>query len=1378
MRRIRGWLRALSWNPFHAARVQRIAASGLFDENFYNEQNPDVVAASMLPLIHYIAFGGAEGRDPNPLFSTAFYLARNPEARQPNRTPLEHYLDHCLEFDPNPLFRTAFYLERHPDLVLGDRAPLAHFIAEGAPLDWDPHPMFSMRWYLERYPDIAAIGMNALQHFLWAGAAEHRDPHPLFRTSHFLARVGHDSVHQTVPALSFLANPSGPEASSHPLFDPDWYRKENPGIDRDYTALEHFLWTGGSAGRDPCPMFDAAGYLERQPRVAASRANPLVHYVEHGWRQGCDPHPLFWGKWYLATNPDVVSLDIDPASHYLREGVLRGLEPHPLFDRTWYSENQMDEDERHLDPFIHFLGVARSATVDPGPLFDVEAYLDRHPRLERNSIAALVDFDENRVHSELLEDAQPGVDSTGDYERWIREFDTLKGEGHAAIAAAVAEGSRPLVSILLPVHDPEIDALNEAVDSVLGQIYSNWELCVVDDGSKKQEIVSFVKALPARDSRVRVRRLAESGHICRASNEALTIASGELIALLDHDDLLRPHSIALAVLELRKHPGARMVYSDEDYLDVEGKRCAPFFKPDWNRELLHSYNYVCHFSVFERSLIREVDGFREGTEGAQDWDLFLRMSELVEDHQIRHIPRILYHWRCGANSSAMNLDNKPYANRGGWLAVQGVVDRGVKGRVRPGPWIVSFRLDHEMEAPPDVSLIAYAGTRPRLLPDGIQSAVQMGHYQSLEILASVDPEELGDQRLPRYVDPPVRQVDPVDGLGPYASLNRAALEASGECLVFMDGCFRPRDSEWLAELVSQAMRPGVGAVGGRVLYPDGTVQHAGYVLGLRGELGLAGSAYRGLPGHEGGYVGRAQLRQDMSAVGIGCFAIRRSLFERLGGFDAERFPVALGALDLCMRLRELGERIIWTPFATGAMQQFVNATAERDAAHPGLTPSLRELAEFRSRWGNEIARDPSYNPNLSLATTDCHLAFPPRLASLNELASELLPGAHAKAIAQANAAEQESPPADGHGVRAIAFYLPQFHPIPENDRWWGRGFTEWRSVTKARPLFQGHEQPHLPGELGFYDLRLPEARERQVELARDAGISAFCYYHYWFAGKRLLEQPFEAVLASGKPDFPFCLAWANENWTRRWDGSESEILIAQEYGPETGRRLIRDLFAAFEDRRYLRVDGKPLFLVYRPSLIPEIDRITDLWREEARAAGIGELHLCSVHSCWNFDDPRSNGFDAAVEFPPHLPKLRPVDPAWIRDPVPGFNAWVYDYRSVLFDCIERPRPAYPLYRGVMPSWDNSARRQSEAVIIQNSRPGDYAFWLEEAARITCEWHEGDERLLFINAWNEWGEGCHLEPSEATGRAFLDATRDALERFGKSAGGTLPLNRVR
>ncbi len=355
-------------------------------------------------------------------------------------------------------------------------------------------------------------------------------------------------------------------------------------------------------------------------------------------------------------------------------------------------------------------------------------------------------------------------------------------------------------------------------------------------------------------------------------------------------------------------------------------------------------------------------------------------------------------------------------------------------------------------------------------------------------------------------------------------------------------------------------------------------------------------------------------------------------------------------------------------------------------------------------------------------------------------------------------------------ARALAFYLPQFHPIRENDVWWGAGFTEWTNVARARPLFPWHYQPHIPADLGFYDLRLPETRQAQAELARAHGLAGFCYYHYWFNGKRVLERPFEEVLASGQPDFPFCLCWANENWTRRWDGQENEVLLAQRYSPEDDLNHIRSLFPAFRDPRYLRVHGKPLFLVYRAELLPDPARTAEVWREAARRAGIGDLYLARVEGFVSDEPPGRIGFDAAVEFAPDRQRMgwrvnygRRYAPLTRLGLLSKhyFLHRVFDYDSVVEGMLSKPEPAYKRFLSVMPSWDNSPRKARDAFIVRGATPEKYESWLRESVQRTLRRFDGDERLIFINAWNEWGEGCHLEPDRRFGRAYLEATRKAL-----------------
>jgi len=351
-------------------------------------------------------------------------------------------------------------------------------------------------------------------------------------------------------------------------------------------------------------------------------------------------------------------------------------------------------------------------------------------------------------------------------------------------------------------------------------------------------------------------------------------------------------------------------------------------------------------------------------------------------------------------------------------------------------------------------------------------------------------------------------------------------------------------------------------------------------------------------------------------------------------------------------------------------------------------------------------------------------------------------------------------------VRAIAFHLSQFHPIPENDRWWGTGFTEWTNVTRAAPNFIGHYQPHLPADLGFYDLRLPEIREQQASLARRYGLHGFCYYFYWFAGKRLLERPIEEMRETGRPNFPYCLCWANENWTRRWDGADREILIAQNPSRADDERLIRDLLPHLRDPRYIRVDGKPIFIVYRVGHLPDPRATVDIWREVCAREGVGDLHICAANT-YDTGDPASHGLDAIVEFPPHGMRI-PMINNQVEVTNPEFRGQIFDYRQFVVDALARPLPEYPVYSTVMPGWDNTARRPDQPLTFINSTPEMYELWLRETVARTVEREPPERRLVFINAWNEWAEAAHLEPDRRYGHQFLRATQRAIT--GAPVGG--------
>ncbi|TDE28053.1 glycosyl hydrolase [Flavobacterium ranwuense] len=359
-------------------------------------------------------------------------------------------------------------------------------------------------------------------------------------------------------------------------------------------------------------------------------------------------------------------------------------------------------------------------------------------------------------------------------------------------------------------------------------------------------------------------------------------------------------------------------------------------------------------------------------------------------------------------------------------------------------------------------------------------------------------------------------------------------------------------------------------------------------------------------------------------------------------------------------------------------------------------------------------------------------------------------------------------------IKPIAIYLPQFHPIPENDSWWGKGFTEWTNVTKAQPRFEGHYQPHLPADLGFYDLRLEEARLAQEAMAKEYGIYGFCYYHYWFNGKRILHEPLDRKLQNPKEDFPFMMCWANENWTRTWDGSDNAILLKQDYSESDDYEHIQFLCDIFKDKRYIRVDGKPFFVFYRVNLFPDIKKTLELFRKEAKRLGIGELYLACMESYGEAVDSSSMGMDATIEFPPHSRfgydniRKKPSLFSYLKCKLTGeipieYIHHVVDYREFAENFLSQSQPPYKCYPSITPMWDNTARKKDRGLILTDSTPEIYEWWLIETLKKYKPFSE-EENFIFINAWNEWAEGNHLEPCRKWKHSYLEVTKRVLDRF--------------
>jgi glycosyltransferase involved in cell wall biosynthesis len=641
------------------------------------------------------------------------------------------------------------------------------------------------------------------------------------------------------------------------------------------------------------------------------------------------------------------------------------------------------------------------------------ARADRSDRADRSSSpAGAVDTASTAGPGTLT---RAGTDEPITYPEWVTRYDTLDDARRAAVARQVdALADPPTFSVILPVHDPPTELLRAAIDSVRGQLYPHWELCIADDGSRDPAVVELLDDRAGADQRVKVVHRAENGHISAASNTALALATGRWVAFLDHDDLLAPHALALMAVHLADRPDARVAYSDEDLVDYGGQPVASYFKPAFDPLLLLAQNHVCHLTVVRRDLVEQVDGLREGYEGSQDWDLLLRVTAGLDRDQVVHVPHVLYHWRTYPASTASSLGAKPYAAGAGWRAVRDHLARSEPAAtVDPVPGLGWNRVSWPVPEPAPLVSIVVRASDESALARCLQSIWVRTTYPSYEIVVvttgttaaavralldreagrvivvadAEDPEDdvdaggaAGPAAAPGPAPAPAPAAGPPDGR--YALFNRGAARAAGDVLCFLDEATEIVSPDWLEVLVGHVSQPCVG-VAGATIYDDGRLRHAGLVLGLGG---VAGPVHEGLDRLDIGYWGRTATPRHVSAVTVDGLVVRRDAWEQAGGFDAVELPSVYGDVDLCLRLRDLGWATVWTPFAelvshrprrTGTTTGPDGADDVADLVADAEAQAARYM---RERWGPVLDDDPAYSPNLSLEQGDGRPACPPRVA--------------------------------------------------------------------------------------------------------------------------------------------------------------------------------------------------------------------------------------------------------------------------------------------------------------------------------------------------------------------------------------------------------------
>lgn len=724
------------------------------------------------------------------------------------------------------------------------------------------------------------------------------------------------------------------------------------------SAEQHYAQHGCAEGRFACPP-TAADYCVVYPRrlryfmrrAARSLVQFLAACLSPGWRLNAE--------WYLQNNPDVAQSGISAREHYKHFGRAEGRLPAPptIIDRVIARARIV-------------LQVVKLSAQQQGGYW--QALLQFYRIYRQQGYTELKNF---VVRQFQLHEHRNSIS----YSQWI-SANELGAEDMAEAQAELAGLARqPLISIVMPTYNSNLQWLAEAIESVIAQPYPHWELCIADDASPRADVVPFLENWAKRDARIKVIKRTHNGHISAASNSALALATGEWIALFDHDDLLHPFALYWVVKAINQFPAAELIYSDEDKFDEQGQRHSPYFKPNWNYDLFLSQNCFSHLGLIKRELATAIGGFRPGFEGSQDHDLILRAIEQVNTAQIVHIPKVLYHWRVHAASTAQSADSKPYAAIAGERAIAEHLQRNaIAGHVSFEGY--GYRVKYSIPMPePLVSLIIPTRNGLHLLQQCIESIEQKTRYKHYELIivdnGSDDPATL--DYLAHLAAKTNVQVIRDDQPFNFSRLNNLAAKAArGEILGLINNDIEVIAPDWLGEMVAHALRPEVGAVGAKLLFPNNTLQHGGVILGVGG---VANHAHLHLPRHHHGYFARMSVIQQFSAVTAACLVVRKSVYDEVQGLDEKNLRVAFNDVDFCIRLTKRGYKNVWTPYAE--LYHHESATRGQDISPEKRARFVSEVNYMMDKWGADFVNDPAYNPNLNLDFPDFSLC---KVARLNK----------------------------------------------------------------------------------------------------------------------------------------------------------------------------------------------------------------------------------------------------------------------------------------------------------------------------------------------------------------------------------------------------------
>lgn len=561
------------------------------------------------------------------------------------------------------------------------------------------------------------------------------------------------------------------------------------------------------------------------------------------------------------------------------------------------------------------------------------------------------------------------------YKHWIEKYEIPAKPSDATVLNEINNlKSKPLISIVLPTYNSDIELLNECIDSVVGQSYPNWELCIADDNSTVDEVRDVLNSYTNSDKRIKVKFRDKNGHISAASNSALELTTGDYIALLDHDDKLADNALFYVARQINETPKAKLIYSDEDKIDESGERCEPNFKPDWNPDLLYSQNYICHLAVYRSDVLKKIGGFRIGVEGSQDHDLLIRYTDALKFEEIIHIPKILYHWRKIPNSTASGDDAKSYSTDSGLKAIGDHLkvknpDAQVESGFLPNTYRVNYSLGKDE---PLVSLLIPTRDQLDVLSTCIESILSKTSYSNYEIIV-LDNQSSKPETLKYFSEinknPKVKIIKYNEEFN-YSAINNFGVgQASGSIIGLVNNDIEVISPQWLDEMVSHANRPEIGCVGAKLYYPDDRIQHAGVILGLGG---VAGHSHKYVQRDSLGYVRRLKVVQNLSAVTAACLLVKKDIFQQVGGLNENDLAVAFNDVDFCLRVREAGYRNLWTPYAELYHHESVSRGQENTPEK--LARFENEKTYMKVTWGEKLQKDPAYNPNLNHDVEDFSIA--------------------------------------------------------------------------------------------------------------------------------------------------------------------------------------------------------------------------------------------------------------------------------------------------------------------------------------------------------------------------------------------------------------------